>query len=89
MRQYVVKNSRYEYTFTELALQWSAHYGTNLEATRPYHPRDKPSVEKHVHISYLRIYARLRDEEFYSLSSLNGRVRALLDAHNDCYRYPR
>ena len=86
MRQYVVKNMRYEYTFTELAQQWSAHYCTHLEATRPYRPRDKPSVEKHVHISYLRIYARLRDEEFSSLSSLNRRVRELLDAHNDCSR---
>jgi transposase len=86
MRQCVVKNMRYEYTFTELAQQWSAHYCTNLEATRIYRPRDKASVEKHVHISYLRIYARLRDEEFSSLSSLNHRVRELLDAHNDCSR---
>jgi transposase len=40
MRQYVVKNSRYEFTFTDLACQWSAHYGTNLEATRPGRPCD-------------------------------------------------
>ena len=86
MRQYVVKNSRYEYTFTEMAQQWSAHYKTNLEATRICHPRDKPSVEKHVHISYLRIYARLRDEQFLTLSSLNRRIGELLEAHNDCLR---
>jgi transposase len=86
MRQYVVKNSRYEYTFTELAQQWSAHFKTNLEATRIYHPKDKASVEKHVHISYLRIYARLRNEQFPTLSSLNRRIRELLDAHNDCLR---
>jgi transposase len=86
MRQFVIKNSRYEYTFTELALQWSAHYATNLEATRKNSPRDKASVEKHVHISYLRIFARLRNEEFSSLSSLNRRIRELLDAHNDCRR---
>ena len=86
MRQYVVKNSRYEFTFTELALQWSTHYKTNLEATRKNAPKDKPSVEKHVHISYLRIYAHLRDEEFFSLKTLNHRIRELLDAHNDCER---
>ena len=84
MRQYVIKNSRYEYTFTELAVQWSVHYGTNLEATRIHRPKDKPSVEKHVHISYMRIYARLRDEQFYSLEALNSRVWELLDDHNDC-----
>jgi hypothetical protein len=31
----------------------------------------------------MRIYARLRDEHFPNLSSLNHRVRELLDAHND------
>jgi transposase len=83
MRQYVVKNSRYEFTFTDMAEQWSVCYGTNLEATRKNRPKDKPSVERHVYISYLRIYARLRDEHFYSLESLNLRVRELLDLHND------
>ena len=34
MRQLVVKNCRYEYTFTELADQWSVHYRVNLKATR-------------------------------------------------------
>jgi transposase len=84
MRQMVIKNSRYEFTFTDLAVQWSLFYDTNLEATRKNSPKDKSSVENHVHISYLRIYARLRDEHFYSLESLNGRVRELLDEHNDC-----
>jgi transposase len=49
MRQYVVKNMRYEYTFTELAQQWSVYYRTNLQATRACRPRDKSTVEKHVH----------------------------------------
>jgi transposase len=83
MRQYVVKNSRYEFTFTEMAVQWSVFYGTHLEATRISRPKDKPNVEKHVHISYLRIYAHLRDEQFFSLSALNFRIRELLDEHND------
>ena len=84
MRQWVIKNSRYEFTFTDLATQWSVFYGTNLEATRPGHPCDKPSVENHVHISYLRIYARLRNEIFYSLEALNIRIRELLERHNNC-----
>ena len=37
-----------------------------------------------MHISYLRIYARLRDERFNSLAALNFRIRELLDGHNDC-----
>ena len=82
MRQLVVKNSRYEYTFTELADQWSVHYRVNLKATRCYSPKDKPHVEKSVHLAYQRIYAPMRDEDYYSLQALNVRVRELLDAHN-------
>ncbi len=83
MRQYMVKNERYEYAFTELAEQWGVHYNTNLTATRPYKPKDKPTVENGVRMSYLRIYAKLRNEEFYSLEELNKRILELLNIHNN------
>ena len=67
MKQYMNKNSRYEYRFQELADQWSVHYNTNLDATRPRKPKDKPSVENSVYQSYLRVYAKVRHEEFHSL----------------------
>jgi len=82
MKQYVVKNDRYEFTFSEIVDQWSVHYHTNLEATRPRKPKDKPSVENSVYHSYLRIYARLRNEEFESLAALNRRIQVLLQEHN-------
>jgi transposase len=82
MKQYVKKNDRYEYTFQDLANQWSTHYHTNLVATRPGKPKDKPSVENHVYVSYLRIYAKLRNEQFFSLRELNARIRELLDEMN-------
>ena len=40
MRQWVIKNARYEFTFTDLAVQWSLFYATHLEATRVNRPRD-------------------------------------------------
>ena len=40
MKQYVLKNERYEFKFSEMVDQWSAHYGTNLIATRPKKPKD-------------------------------------------------
>jgi transposase len=82
MKQYVIRNSRYEFTFSELVNQWALHYHTDLEATRPRKPKDKPSVENGVWHAYLRIYARLRHEEFDSLAALNRRIRELLDEHN-------
>jgi transposase len=81
MKQYISKNERYEFTFSELVNQWSVHYNTNLEATRVRSPKDKPSVEGSVRISYLRIYARLRNEIFYSLQELNQRISELVESH--------
>lgn len=83
MKQVVEKNQRYEYSFQELADQWAVHYNTNLVATRPRKPKDKPSVENNVYQSYLSIYAKLRNEEFYSLFELNKRIRELLVEYNE------
>ena len=82
-KQVVRKNERYEFTFQELAMQWAVHNNINLEATRPRKPKDKPSVENGVYISYLRIYACLRNEVFHSLHELNKRIRQLNDELNN------
>jgi transposase len=83
MRQFITKNSRYEFTFTELAEQWSLYYNTALAATRPRKPKDKPTVENSVYHSYLRIFAPLRNQEFHSLEDLNEGILDQLDKHND------
>lgn len=83
MKQYVRKNNRYEFTFTELAEQWSAHYYTNLDATRVGKPKDKPTVENHVNVSYLRIYSELRNQTFYSLEELNYHILKHLETFNN------
>jgi len=82
MKQLVTQANRYEPSFTLLAEQWSVHYNTCLKATRPAKPKDKPSVEKSVHLSYQRINARMRNETFYSLSELKYRVWDLLEEFN-------
>jgi len=81
MKQYVQKNERYEFKFPELVDQWSLHYGTNLEATRPGKPKDKPSAENNVYIGYLRVYAKLRNETFFSVFDLNKRIKELIEQH--------
>lgn len=82
MRQFITKNSRYEFAFPEMAEQWSLHYNTSLAATRPRKPKDKATVENSVYQSYLRIFAPLRNQYFFSLSSLNEAVLVELDKHN-------
>ncbi len=81
MKQYVLKNEKYAFRFSEVVDQWSVHYNTNLVATRPLKPKDKPSVENNVYIGYLRVYARLRHETFFSLYDLNKRIRELIGQH--------
>ncbi len=83
MAQIVIQASRYEPTFTELAEQWSVHYHTAMKATRVRRPKDKPSVEKSVHLSYQRIYAQMRNETYYSLNELKKRVFELLEEFNN------
>ena len=82
MKQFVLKASRYEPRFNEMAEQWSVYYNTTLSAARVRKPKDKPSVEKEVHISYLRIFAPLRNEVFQSLAELNYRIFECLEVHN-------
>jgi transposase len=50
------------------------HYGTVVVPTRPAKPKDKPNVEGDVRIVYMRVFAELRNETFFSLEELNAAV---------------
>ena len=82
MKQYVQKSNRYEPIFSEICEQWSLHYNTSLSAARVSKPKDKPSVENTVHLSYMRVYAPLRNEDFYSLGELNQGILKQLVLHH-------
>ena len=79
MAQIVTRSDRYEPTFTEVAEQWALHNNTNLKAARRAKPKDKPSVEKGVDLTYQNVYAPMRDEVHYSLETLRDRVWELND----------
>lgn len=83
MRQFITKNSRYEFSFPALAEQWSLHYNTSLAAARPRKPKDKSTVENGVYQSYLRIFAPLRNQQFLSLEALNEAILKQLERHNN------
>jgi transposase len=82
MKQFVHKSNRYEPVFAELCEQWSLHYNTTLSAARVGKPKDKPTVENTVNLTYLRVYAPLRNETFYSLQELNQAILAELKTHH-------
>jgi len=82
MRQWVSRSDRYEPSFNEATMQWGLHYDAELVATRPLRPKDKATVEGLVNKAYQYIYARIRNEVFYSIEALNTRIFELVDAFN-------
>ena len=82
MKTAVIRANRYEPQFTEAMEHVAAHYGTTILTARVRKPRDKPSVEKGVDLTYKRIYAPLRDQTFHSLEQLNAAFLKQLELFN-------
>ncbi len=78
----VTKADRYEPTINQTLQDFATHYQTIIYPARARKPRDKALVENAVKLIYQRIYAPLRDQVFYDLTSLNTAMSPLLDAHN-------
>jgi transposase len=82
LKSAVTKSNRYEPTLNETFLDFAEHYGTTILPARAYKPRDKSLVEGAVKILYTRIYSVLKDQQFFSLKSLNNAIKTLLEKHN-------
>jgi transposase len=74
----VVVPCRYEPGLQRTYEDFAAHYGTAILPARPAKPRDKAKIEVGVLIAERWILARLRDETFFSLATLNARITELL-----------
>ncbi len=67
----VVKTDRYEPSLNRVLEDMANHYGTVVVPARPVRPRDKSNVEGNVRLVYMRVFAELRNETFYSIDELN------------------
>lgn len=83
LRSAVTKSDKYEPTINETFADFAEHYNTTILPARAYRPTDKAVVENTVKIVYTRVYARIRDEIFYSLESLNSAILVALEEHNN------
>ncbi len=83
LRSAVTKSDKYEPTINETFADFAEHYSTTILPARVYRPTDKAVVENTIKIIYTRIYARLRDEVFYSIESLNNAILVTLEEHNN------
>jgi transposase len=83
LRSAVSTPSRSEPEIARTYSELGRHYGTAIVPARPRKPRDKAKVEVAVQVAQRWILARLRNETFFSLGTLNVRIRELLTELND------
>ncbi len=83
LRAAVKRTSRYEPSINETFFDFGEHYNTAILPARVRKPTDKAPVEIAIRIIYSRIYAKIRDQTFYSLEDLNKAIWMALEEHNN------
>ena len=78
----VIRADRYEPVLSKAMEDMGNHYGFVTIPCQPVKPTQKAKVENQVQIIYHRIYARLRNRQFFSLEELNAAVAECLACHN-------
>lgn len=78
----ITKPNRYEPQVSQSLEDFANHYGTTIVPARTYKPKDKALVEDHVKLIYTRVYAKLRNQVFFDLPSLNEAIKAKIKDHN-------
>jgi transposase len=78
----IIKASRYEPDINRALEDFANHYGITVLPARVSKPKDKALVENQVKLIYSRVYARLRNRQFFSLASLNEAIREKTMEHN-------
>lgn len=78
----VVRTDRYEPSINKVLEDMANHYGTVVVPARPVHPKDKSNVEGSVRLVYMRVFAELRNETFYSIDDLNRAAASKMLKHN-------
>lgn len=79
----VTKANRYDPDINPSYSELSEHYGVGVLPARPYHPKDKATVENSVLIVQRWILARLRNQVFHSIDELNKAIWKLLEELNN------
>lgn len=78
----VIKANRYE-PDVNLALEdFCNHYNMGIIPARVAKPKDKALVENQVKLAYSRIYAKIRNMQFFDLHSLNKAIAEYNCRHN-------
>lgn len=78
----IVKASSYEPEVNRAMEDFANHYHTTVIPARARKPKDKALVENQVKLIYSRVFARLRNQKFFDLGSLNKAIKEKIREHN-------
>jgi len=82
LKSAIVKANRYEPTINQALNDFANHYNMAVVPTRTRKPKDKALVENQVKLIYNRVYARIRNQQFFSLNTLNEAIKKYTIYHN-------
>jgi len=82
LKSAIVKANIYEPDVNHALEDFANHYKTTVVPARARKPKDKALVENQVKLIYTRVYAKLRNQQFFDLVSLNKAIREKIRDHN-------
>jgi transposase len=82
LKSAVIKAHKYEPTLNRLLEDFANHYNMVVLPARARKPKDKALVENQVKLIYNRVYAKLRNRQFFSLHDLNQAIKEKVKDHN-------
>jgi len=82
LKSAITKADKYEPEVNHALEDFANHYSTTVVPARAFKPKDKALVENQVRLIYTRIYAKLRNDIFFDIASLNRGIREKNKDHN-------
>jgi len=82
LKSAIIKASRYDPEINRALEDFCNHYNMAVIPARVAKPKDKALVENQVKLAYSRIYAKLRNNLFFDLHSLNKAISEKNRNHN-------
>ena len=82
LKSAVIKANRYEPSVNQVLEDFANHYNMAVVPARARKPKDKALVGNQVKLIYNRVYARIRNQEFFSLEALNKAIKMHTENHN-------
>ena len=82
LKSAIVKANIYEPDVNRALEDFANHHKTTVIPARARKPKDKALVENQVKLIYTRVYAKLRNQQFFDLPSLNKAIHEKIRDHN-------